>query len=304
MSEALADKLKVKPHDAIRGELLSMTDGGRGALGVYLLAVYVIDDTDVWSDGEIYWWSIPTLLTKSGEVTWSATHGLPNGAPPHKCGDLEWMTNIALKDPPLLAVIPADDEVAACVIRIAVYDDDGAVADFPKAMAAGYDALSECKPAGLKGAESILGPVREAIFGALKGAQDDILVEDDLQLRRDDAQFGVGFVGQLGTMKGRVYYFVKDELRTKTIGPVALHKGKPETLKLDEPAKPGGKLAIFARGANKKAEVNCGSFASLTTDTPFFGALLDSAQAAQLNAGIPVSSNGDASILVYYTPPG
>ena len=164
-----------------------MTDGARGVFGVYLLAVYVIDDTDFWSDGEIYWWTIPALETKSG-ITWSATYGLPNGAPPHKCGDLEWMTNIALKDPPLLAVIPpADADVVSSVIRVAVYDDDGAIADFPKAMAAGYEALSQCKQSGLTGSASIVTPVRDAIFKSLKGDQDDILVEQDLQLLRGDA---------------------------------------------------------------------------------------------------------------------
>src|SRR6476659_6515962 len=90
LSDELADKLKLKSEDAIGGALMAMTEENRGVLGVYLLAVYVIDDTDFWSDGEIYWWSIPTLETKGGGVTWSATYGLPNGAPPHKCGDLEW----------------------------------------------------------------------------------------------------------------------------------------------------------------------------------------------------------------------
>lgn len=303
MSDSLADKLEIKSADAVRGALLATTDGQRGMLGVYLLAVYVVDDTDFWSDGEIYWWSVPALVKKNGGVTWNALHGLPMGAPPHKCGDLEWMTNIALKDPPLLAVIPPDDEVSACVIRLAVYDDDGAVADFPKAMEAGYEALSLCKREGLQGADNILSPVREAIFKTLRGEQDDIIVEEDVRLAREDARFGVGFVGSLSKPKGRVYYLVKDELRTITAGPVGLHKGETQTLKFDVPVKPGGRFAAFARGAAKGAEVSCGVLGDLTTNKPFLGEVLDAAKAAAINAGIAVSAKGDASVVMFYTPP-
>jgi hypothetical protein len=304
MSDSLADKLKIKTADAFRGELLASGDGKHGPLGVYLLAVYVVDDTDFWSDGEIYWWSIPTVVRKNGDAGWSAAQGLPAGAPPHKCGDLEWMTNVALKSPPLLAVIPPEDDVASCVIRLAVYDDDGAVADFPKAMEAGYEALSACKPEGLKGADNILSPVREAIFKTLRGEQDDIIVEEDLKLAREDGRFGVGFVGAITRSKGRVYYLVKDELHTKTAGPIALAKGQSATLKLDEPVKPGGRIALFARGAQKGTEVTAGILGDLTTNKPFIGDVLDAAKAAAVNAGINVSSKGEASVVMFYTPPG
>lgn len=304
MSEELADKLKVKAEHAVRGELLAMSDDDRGALGVYLLGVYVIDDTDFWSDGEIYWWSIPTLVSKTGGVTWSASYGLPNGAPPHKCGDLEWMTNIALKDPPLLAVIPPFDEVAACTIQLGVYDDDGAVANFPAAMTAGYETLALCKPTGLVGAKSILGPVRDAIFKALKGEEDDLLLEQELTLRRDDARFGVGFIGSVATTKARVYYFVKDELRTTTLGPISVPKGETMTLRPDAPVKAGSRVAFFARGAGKKTEVTCGPFGTLTTDKPFHGEVIDASKAAQLSAGITISSNADVSVVAFCTPPG
>src|SRR5262245_13183072 len=100
MTDALADKLGIKNEEAMRGALVAMTEGSRGPLGIYLLAVYVVDDTDFWSDGEIYWWSVPALVHKDGTVSWSAVHGLPAGAAPHRCGSLEWMTNISLKDPP------------------------------------------------------------------------------------------------------------------------------------------------------------------------------------------------------------
>lgn len=303
-SDELAEKLGVKSEEAIGGALLSVTDGQKGVFGVYLLAVYVIDDTDFWSDGEIYWWSIPVLETKTGGVTWSATYGLPNGAPPHPCGDLEWMTNIALKDPPLLAVIPQTDaEVVVSTIRVAIYDDDGAIADFPKSMAAGYEALAACKPTGLSGASAIVGPVRNAIFKTLKGEQDDILVEEDIVLRRTDARFGVGFIGSVSSTKARVYYFVKDELRTQTLGPVALKKGDTTTLKPDQPVVSGGSIAIFARGADKKTSVSCGTFGTLSTDKPFIGDVLDTAKAKELNAGLKVESNADVSLVAFYTPP-
>lgn len=305
LSDALADKLKIKAVDAVRGELLASTDGEKGMLGVYLLAVYVVDDTDFFSDGEIYWWSIPALLRKDGTASWSATYGLPNGAPPHDTGDLEWMTNIKLDDPPLLAAIPPDDDVSACVIKLAVYDDDGAVADWPKTMEAGYEALAQCKRDGLKGVDNILSPVRDAIFKALKGQQDDIIVEEDVRLGREDARFGAGFVGALSRLKGRVYYFVKDELRTKTAGPVTVPKGGTATLKLDADPKPGGRLAIFARGASKKgADVSCGVFGELTTDKPFLGDVLDAAKAKAVAEGIKLTATkGDAAVVAYYTPP-
>ena len=50
LSDELAEKLGVKSEEAIGGALLSVTDGQKGVFGVYLLAVYVIDDTDFWSD--------------------------------------------------------------------------------------------------------------------------------------------------------------------------------------------------------------------------------------------------------------
>jgi hypothetical protein len=169
-------------------------------------------------------------------------------------------------------------------------------------MAAGYEALSLCKQSGLTGATSIVGPVRDAIFKTLKGDQDDILVEQDLQLLRADACFGVGFIGSIATTKARVYYVVKDELRTRTLGPVAMKKGETTTLKPDEPVVAGGAIAIFARGATKKTEVTCGSFGTLTTDTPFIGQVLDTQKAAQLNAGITLASNADVSVVAFYTP--
>src|SRR5277367_5506792 len=124
MTTELADKLGVKSEEVVRGQLMAITDGDRGPLGVYLLAIYVVDDTDLFDDGEIYWWSIPVLVDTKGKASWSPVSGLPAGSPPHKCGSQEWMTNVSLGEPPLLAVIPEDPEIAACVVRLAIYDDD------------------------------------------------------------------------------------------------------------------------------------------------------------------------------------
>ena len=177
MTPALAEKLKLKSEDAIRGQLMAMTDGDRGPLGVYLLAIYVVDDTDLFDDGEIYWWSIPVLVDTKGKVSWSPVSGLPAGSPPHKCGSQEWMTNLSLAEPPLLAVIPEDPEVAACVVRLAIYDDDGKPADLGMAISEGHDTLASCVREGLPGAGQIIVPVREAIYKSLKAEDDDILVE-------------------------------------------------------------------------------------------------------------------------------
>src|SRR5690242_8068891 len=117
MTAELADKLKIKSEDATRGQLLAEGEDDRGHLGVYLLSTYVVDDTDVWSDGEIYWWAIPALVDAKGDASFSPLSGLPTGAAPHKCGSLEWMTNFSLQDPPLVAVIPPRDDVHECIIR-------------------------------------------------------------------------------------------------------------------------------------------------------------------------------------------
>ena len=113
LTTEIADRLKLRPEDALRGQLLSEEEDDRGHFGVYLLGAYVVDDTDVWGDGEIYWWSIPTLVERSGKATWSTTSGLPSGAPPHKVGSLEWMTNFSLAEPPLhpIAVLEHHPEV-------------------------------------------------------------------------------------------------------------------------------------------------------------------------------------------------
>ena len=53
LSPQLAEKLKLPPAETLRGQLMALCDDDRGPLSVSLLAVYVVDDTDLWGDGEI-----------------------------------------------------------------------------------------------------------------------------------------------------------------------------------------------------------------------------------------------------------
>jgi hypothetical protein len=296
----LADRLTIRSEDATRGQLLAQQEDDRGHLGVHVVGVYVVDDTDFWDDGEIYWWAIPTLVDRDGKATWDPLSGLPTGAPPHKCGSLEWMTNVSLSETPLLALIPPGDDLAACVLRLAIYDDDGELADVPKAITAGLTVLAGFTERQVAGPDQIIAPVREAIFRSLKADDDDILIDQDLILRRGEAsRFGRGFVGSVVNAMVRVYYFVRDEQRTEQVGPFALHKGQVETVRFQTPVESGGRVALFARGA----EVNTTSFGNLTVEMPFINRALDTATAKQLADGFNLNGTGPAKVIAYYTPP-
>jgi hypothetical protein len=300
MNEELVKKLGIGSTDATRGRLMAELEDGRGHLGVYLLAAYVIDDTDFWGDGEIYWWSIPVLARGGNKVQKSALHALPLGDPPHKVGSLEWMTNLSLSNPPLLAAIPPDESIESCVLRLAFYDDDGAVADLPKAMTAGLEALAEISSSELQGPEQIITPVREAIWKSLRAEQDDILLDQDVTLRRGEVvRFGAGMVGSVVNSMIRVYYFVKDEQKTEQFGPIMLHKGQVENVKFKQPLKGGGRLALFARGA----DITCASFGDLSTDLPFQNRIIDPRNEGGLAQGFNVQGTGPAKLIAFYTPP-
>ncbi len=300
MTAELAEKLKLKSEDVLRGQLMAITDGDRGPLGVYLLAIYVVDDTDFFGDGQIYWWSVAALVDRQGNASWSPVSGLPTGEAPHKCGSLEWMTSLSLKEPPLLAVIPADDETAQCVIRLAVYDDDKSPADMGKALGAGFDALASCKREGLPQATQILGPVADAIYKSLAAQDDDVLIDEELTIRKGDAlRYNVGFIGTVVTAKARAYYVVKDELRTEVAGPVVVRKGEVARLAFASDLQSGGRVSIFARGA----DVECPLFGTLTTDRAFAGKVLDPGLVKSLAAGFDVTGRGAAKVVAFYTPP-
>jgi hypothetical protein len=241
------------------------------------------------------------LVDKKGQVSWSQVSGLPAGGVPHKCGSLEWMTNVSLQDPPLLAVIPeADDEVAACVLRLAIYDDDGKPANVAGALGEGYGALAACQRTGLAGAGQIITPVRDAIYRSLSAEGDDVLIDEDVTIRRaESVRFSVGLVGSTINAKVRAYYLVKDELRTETAGPIAVRKGEVARLAFLAEPQSGGRLSIFARGG----DVQCPLFGELTTDRPFAGKVLDEALAKTLAAGFEVTGRGAAKVVAFYTPP-
>lgn len=299
MTPELAKKLKLRDTDTFRGQLLGMSTETNGPLGVYLVGVYVVDDTDFWSDGEIYRWTIPVLGDKNGKARWSALSGLPEGDPPHDVGSHEWMTNIHLNDLPLLAVIPPDPDIDSCTIRMAFYDDDGALADVPKAMGAGYEALAACQHV-VSGPDQIIQPVRHAIFTSLRAEQDDILIDQDLILRRGERMnFNCGFVGSVINSMIRVYYFIKDEQRTEQAGPEMLRKGQMEIVRFKSKMEPGGRIALFARGA----DVTAPAFGELNTDTPFVNKVLDDRSVHTVKDGFEIRAAGPAKFIAFYTPP-
>ncbi len=300
MTAAIAEKLKLKSEEVVRGQLVAMTEGDKGPLSVHLLAIYVVDDTDLFGDGSIYWWSIPTLVDRRGKASWSPVSGLPAGGAPHRCGSLEWMTNLSLKEPPLLAVIPADEEIASCVVRLGIYDDDKKPADVGAALGQGLEALSACQREGLPGPGQVIVPVRDAIYRALDAEDDDVLIDEDVTLRRgESARFNAGFVGSAINAKARAYYVVLDELRSETAGPLVLRKGETSRIAFASDLASGGRVALFARGA----DVDCPLFGQLTTDRPFAGKVLDEALAKTLAGGFDVTGRGAAKVVAYYTPP-
>ena len=235
-----------------------------------------------------------------GKVRKEPLAGLPTGEPPHKVGSLEWMTNISLAQPPLLAVIPPDNEVETCVLRLGFDDDDGAKADLPKAISAGLEAYAEISSTELSGAEQIILPVRDAIYKSLRADQDDILVDQEVVLRKGEVvRFSRGMIGSVINAMARVYYFVRDEAKTEQFGPIALHKGQVETVKFASGMKGGGRLALFARGA----DVTCSAFGDLSTDLPFQNRVIDGRQEPGLAEGFNVAGTGAAKLVAFYTPP-
>ena len=299
LSAALVDKLKIVPAEATRGRLLVQTDGERGHLVVQFLGCYVIDDTDFFGDGEIYWWSVPVLVNEEGQVEKNVLHGLPSGMPDHKCGDHEWMTNLSLADPPVWAVIPPGEGYQRCVIRVGIYDDDREPADVPAALGAGLEALAAASDQPLSGPDAIIGPVRDAIYAHLKAEDDDILIDQDILIRKgDNARFGAGMIGSVINAMARAYYFVRDIKHTRQFGPVTLHKGQVERVRFDVPIAQGGRVAIFARGH----DVGCPTFGDLNVDTPFLNRVITQGQEVNLEDGFDVMGNGPAKLVAFYTP--
>jgi hypothetical protein len=97
----------------------------------------------------------------------------------------------------------------------------------------------------------------------------------------------------------RVYYFVRDENRTEQFGPVVLHKGQTENVKFTQPMRGGGRVALFARGA----DVNCSTFGDLNTDRPFQNRVVEARNESFLAHGFNIDATGAAKFVAYYTPP-
>jgi hypothetical protein len=300
LTPELVTGLGIASEDVTRGRLMAQLEGDRSHLGVYLVGSYVVDDTDIWGDGEIYWWSIPVIIDAAGKVLRDPLHGLPSGMSPHRLGSLEWMTNISLAEPPLLAVIPPGDAAKSCVIRLAFYDDDRLPADLPRAITAGLEAYREISTEALPGPEHVITPVREAIWRSLQADQDDILIDQDLILRHGEAgSFGHGMIGSVINAMVRVYYFVADEQTTQRFGPISLHGGQVEQVTFNEPLRGGGRVAMFARGA----DVSCPAFGDLSTDLPFMNRVIGGRQEAAFTSGFSVLGKGPAKFVAFYTPP-
>jgi hypothetical protein len=298
LDEPLSAALGIVDADATRGRLLAQQEGVRGHLQVVMLGCFVVDDTDFFGAGEIYWWSVPALVSADGKVHRSALHGLPTGMPPHKCGDMEWMTNISLAHPPVWAVIPPGDDVSACVVRLGIYDDDRDPADLRGALAAGLTALSTA-PKEVAGADALITPVRDALFLHLKAADDDILIEQDVTIRKGEiSRFGAGIIGSVVNAMARTYYFVRDTTRTQQFGPITLHKGQIEQVCFGAPIEQGGRLAVFARGH----DVQCPSLGELSVDMPFMNRVVTARQEEDMKNGLQVMGTGPAKLVAYYTP--
>jgi hypothetical protein len=145
-----------------------------------------------------------------------------------------------------------------------------------------------------------VAPVRQAIWKSLDADEDDILVDQDIVLRRGEvSRFGAGMLSSVINAMARVYYFVKDEEKTEQFGPIALHKGQTETVKFNQRLRGGGRLALFARGA----DVACSAFGDLTNDQPFINRIIDSRQEGGLEQGFNVIGAGPAKFIAFYTPP-
>ena len=89
LTPSLMKSIGVQSEDATHGRLLAQLDADPSHLTINMLAAFVVDDTDVWGDGEIYYWCIPTMVNKEGQVQRNPLYGLPSGAAPHKVGSLE-----------------------------------------------------------------------------------------------------------------------------------------------------------------------------------------------------------------------
>ena len=267
------------------------------ARAVHLLGAYVEDDTDLLGKGEVYWWSIPLLADAGGAVRWNAACGPVNGASPQTVGSHEWM-DISLASPPLLLVIPPNDDAAAGLVHLAFFDDDWEPAKLGPAIDAGQRALAATSfPA--TSAEVAIAPIRSAITASLLGKRDDLMFERTLRLSRDEGKgFGAGTIASAATEFLHAYWIVRDAERTELCGPWSLRKGREQRVVPSSGLRGGGTLAIFARGGT----VDVGSFGVLNTERPFVNIAIETRHEAALASGLTITAEGDAEVVAYYTP--
>jgi hypothetical protein len=56
LNDALCDKLGIESEGVTRARLAAQSGDGGNHLQVLFLTCFVVDDTDFFGDGEIYWW--------------------------------------------------------------------------------------------------------------------------------------------------------------------------------------------------------------------------------------------------------
>ena len=297
LDDELCDKLRITDAQVTRARLEAEANE-RAHVSIHLVGVWVEDCRDAIGKGEVYWWSIPMLGQGDGKIRWSPLVGLPTGVPPTSVGSKKWLPGISLKDPPLLAVAPPDDEVAACIVRIGFYEDDWAPAELGSALKVGMEALAEAK-LPVADIDAFVKPIRTPLWEALKAKQDDFMLERDAKFLREEGQgFGAGSITSMLTEYVRVYLFAKDTERTEQCGPFELIKGQEQRILFPSSLEGGGQLAVFARG-----KVQVDPFGALDVDKPFVDTTIESRHEAGLAKGFTVTAEEKAEVVAWYTPP-
>ncbi len=282
------DPVRVAVFDPAAAERdLAAAMAGAGSLfGVYLLAVYVIDDAELFGDGEVYWFSIPALVSARGDEA-RPSFARPFGARPISCGSKRWLGSVGLARPPLLAVVPDSGEFDALAIHLGILDDDGKPADVERAL----DDAAKAEGTGL-------AQVVQVVHRSLGSDGDDLLLEQRIQLARS-ARYGVGFITSVISKNARAYLVTRDEPASEAWGPTAVAAGPGETIRFPSPILVGGRMAFFARGS----EVAIAGVGALSDEAPFFNRAIDPSLAEAASAGLAVTSAGRSEILALYTPP-
>lgn len=297
MTPEVARSLGVESEAETAALLTKIASESAGLLGVYLLGVFVIDDTDLWSDGELYWFSIPTLV-KRGGAEMRTTWGLPDAAEPVQCGSGSWLSSVDLDHPPLLAIVPLWDDVESCVIRFGLYDDDVLPANIGGAAAALFAELTSA-PREATSASELVGPLAERFLERAGAAQDDVLHDREIEIARAGAaRFSAGFVASSVTAKARVHLFVRDEQKTEQAGPVSVFPGHGARIHFGSRLVPGARICFFACGA----DVTISSIGVLGESGPFLNRTVDAKLAEASEEGFVIHSVGRATVVAFYTP--